>query len=163
MSNQDARAVVCFVCSGNLCRSPFAEGLFRRLLEDAALLGRVAVTSAGTLGQRGRGAEPHGIAAAAEHGVDLAGHRSRPLTPALVAESAAILGMAAEHAALLRKTYPAHRAKIFLFGSFPERHLAGPEIADPMGKPLSAYQAAYAEIAEIALRIVPHFATLARG
>src|SRR5262249_28387582 len=39
---------VCFVCSGNICRSPMAEAVLRRMVADAGLTGRIAVSSAGT-------------------------------------------------------------------------------------------------------------------
>ena len=74
---------VLFVCLGNICRSPLAEGLFRARLAEAGLAGRVEVDSAGT-GDWHVGAPPDArmTATAARHGADIAGFRARQLTRA---------------------------------------------------------------------------------
>ncbi|GHE42133.1 low molecular weight protein-tyrosine-phosphatase [Streptomyces longispororuber] len=64
---------VCFVCTGNICRSPMAESVFRARVRDAGLEGRVLVDSAGTDGwHEGDGADPRTVAvlAAAGFGTD---------------------------------------------------------------------------------------------
>ena len=58
---------ICFVCLGNICRSPTAEGVFRKLVEDAGLADRVVIDSAGTGGWHA-GARPDRRAAAAARG-----------------------------------------------------------------------------------------------
>ena len=71
---------VLFVCAGNTCRSPMAEGVLRHLLDKAGLAEQVSVDSAGT--QAGRvGAPPdaRAQAVAAWHGIDLARQRARRL------------------------------------------------------------------------------------
>lgn len=68
-----SRVSVCFVCLGNICRSPTAEGVFRKLVLDAGLDRHVDIDSAGTgswhVGER---ADPRSRAAAARRGYDLA-------------------------------------------------------------------------------------------
>jgi protein-tyrosine phosphatase len=68
---------VCFVCWGNICRSPIAEGVLRGLVDIAGLGHQITVDSAGTssehLGQR---PDRRAIRAAAGHGIDLDGHRA---------------------------------------------------------------------------------------
>lgn len=73
-----AQLSVLFVCLGNICRSPTAEGVFRKLIADAGLDGRVRVDSAGTAGYH-QGAPPDARAAAAAkaRGFDLDGIRAR--------------------------------------------------------------------------------------
>ena len=68
------------VCLGNICRSPLAEGVLRRRLEDAGLGHRVELDSAGT-GQWhvGQPPDPRTIANAARHGVDLTMLRARQI------------------------------------------------------------------------------------
>lgn len=101
------------VCTGNVCRSPIAEGLLRVALE--ARLGAEApdVASAGTMGWAGSGADPKSVAAAAERGVDISNHRARELEPAEIARSALILGMATEHAHAVVGGVPEARSRTF--------------------------------------------------
>jgi protein-tyrosine phosphatase len=76
------RISVLFVCLGNICRSPTAEGVFRKLIEDAGLDARVHVDSAGTAGYH-EGAPPdaRAMAAASARGFDLGGIRARRVVP----------------------------------------------------------------------------------
>jgi protein-tyrosine-phosphatase len=69
---------VLFVCVGNTCRSPFAEGLARRLAAERGL--EVEFASAGEHAIDGDPCPPDAVAAAADYGVDLAGHRATRLT-----------------------------------------------------------------------------------
>ncbi len=66
---------VLFVCLGNICRSPLAEGVLAHHLEEAGLSEQVRVDSAGTGAWHvGQVPDPRSIAVAAEHGVELKGH-----------------------------------------------------------------------------------------
>ena len=91
-------ASILVVCTGNVCRSPIAEGLLRAGL--ASRLGRdaPAVSSVGTTGWSGSGADPNSVEAAAERGVDISGHRARELSDHHVASATLILAMSGEHA-----------------------------------------------------------------
>jgi len=72
---------VLFVCMGNICRSPTAEGVFRKLVEEAGLLARVEVDSAGTHAYHvGDPPDDRSQAAAAARGYDLSGLRGRQLS-----------------------------------------------------------------------------------
>ena len=72
-----------FVCMGNICRSPTAEGVFRHLLEQQGMTGQVMTDSAGTHDYH-IGAPPdlRAQAAAARRGYDLSTLRARQVTPA---------------------------------------------------------------------------------
>ena len=68
----EAPTRILFVCLGNICRSPSAEGVVRGLVRDAGLDGEIEVQSAGTAGYHvGDPPDPRSVAAAAERGVDL--------------------------------------------------------------------------------------------
>ena len=69
---------VLFVCAGNICRSPFAEGLARRLAAERGL--DVEFASAGEIALDGDRCPPDAVAVAREYGVDLSSHRARRLT-----------------------------------------------------------------------------------
>jgi protein-tyrosine phosphatase len=69
-----------FVCMGNICRSPIAEGILRRRLAQRGLEDRLMVDSAGTGGwHAGAAPDPRAILACAEHGIDISGQRARKL------------------------------------------------------------------------------------
>lgn len=94
-----------FVCSGNICRSPMAEGM----ADDLAMAAghRVIARSAGTLGIQDRPAEPRAVKACREIGVDLRRHRSQGLTPELLAWADYVLVMEEHHAVTARDLDPA--------------------------------------------------------
>jgi protein-tyrosine phosphatase len=71
---------ICFVCLGNICRSPTAEGVFRKLVIDAALDARLTIDSAGTGAWHiGEPADPRSRRAATRRGYDLT-HLARKFT-----------------------------------------------------------------------------------
>ncbi|WP_205619067.1 low molecular weight protein-tyrosine-phosphatase [Halomonas halocynthiae] len=71
---------VLFVCLGNICRSPTAEGVFRQQLRESGLTERVEVDFCGVAGwHQGKAPDPRAQAAAAERGVDISGLRARQL------------------------------------------------------------------------------------
>ena len=71
---------VIFVCTGNTCRSPLAEGLFRNKLQKLNIDG-VEVTSAGLTAFAGDEVSANSVNAAQNYGVDISAHRARPLSP----------------------------------------------------------------------------------
>ena len=84
---------ICFVCLGNICRSPTAEGVFRKLVEDAGLADRVVIDSAGTGGwHAGELPDTRSRAAAKTRGYDLT-HRARKFTAADFGKFDLILAM----------------------------------------------------------------------
>lgn len=89
------------ICTGNICRSPIAEGLLRDALRRRFAERAPEVSSAGTSGLEGSGAMPESVQAAEELGVDIGGHVARRLT-ATIAEGADLhLCMASEHRDML--------------------------------------------------------------
>jgi protein-tyrosine phosphatase len=97
------RVRVLFVCLGNICRSPLAEGVFRALVERAGLSGRVEVESAGTTSyHEGEGRDPRAVAVAKRRGIELVG-RARQVTKRDLTRFDLILAMDAENLADLRR------------------------------------------------------------
>lgn len=82
MSESREKVAVLFVCMGNICRSPTAEGVFRKLVEDEGLSGAVEIDSAGTHAYHvGDQPDRRAQAAAERRGVSLSDLRARRVAP----------------------------------------------------------------------------------
>lgn len=85
---------VLFVCLGNICRSPLAEGVMRHLVAERGLEDRIEVASAGTGGWHvGEAPDPRSQAVAEENGVSLDGQAARKIRPADFREFTRVLAM----------------------------------------------------------------------
>lgn len=81
--SKDAKIKVLFLCMGNICRSPTAEGVFRQVVMEAGLEHRFVIDSAGTHAYHvGEAPDPRSVEAALQVGVDLRHLRARQLKPA---------------------------------------------------------------------------------
>ncbi|MCA9530990.1 MAG: low molecular weight phosphotyrosine protein phosphatase [Myxococcales bacterium] len=124
---------LCFVCLGNICRSPTAEGIMRHLLREEGLDGRVEVDSAGTGGWHvGERADPRARETARARGFTL-DSRARQVTPSDFARFDYLLAMDRANVRALEALAPdtAARAKIRLLRSFDADAPAGAEVPDP--------------------------------
>ena len=90
-------APILVVCSGNICRSPIAEGLLRRALDRRFGQAAPPVSSAGTIAFDGNPPSAGSVTAAAERGVDIAAHRGTALTDDAIRAADLCVCMAAEH------------------------------------------------------------------
>ncbi len=108
---------ILFVCLGNICRSPLAEGIFRAHAETAGVAARFDLDSAGCgKWHVGEPPDPRSIAAAAHHGLDISGQRARLISRDDFDMFDLILGMDRDNVAFLKKMKPsASRAQIALY------------------------------------------------
>jgi protein-tyrosine phosphatase len=106
-------AGILVVCTGNVCRSPIAEGILRSFLDHRFGDAAPSVASAGTGGWVGSRADPSSVAAAIELGVDISAHRARRLEAGDVANATLVLAMASEHRASVAGLGPSAAAKTF--------------------------------------------------
>lgn len=122
---------VLFVCMGNICRSPTAEGVFRRHVEEAGLGDLVHVDSAGTHAYHvGEGADRRALAAAERRGYSLAGIRARRVTGEDFQRFDLLLAMDGDNLAHLRDLAEAgQREKARLFLTYGSREMT--EVPDP--------------------------------
>ncbi len=141
---------ILFVCTGNTCRSPMAEGLFKKLVAeklgcptDELPARGIVIESAGTLGGGGR-ASREAVEVCRRRGVDLSAHASRGLSVELIRSADNIYTMAKHHLEVVRSLAPRHAAKA-------EPLDPDHDIADPIGGTEEEY-ARVADLIEAALR-----------
>lgn len=106
-------ASILVVCTGNVCRSPIAEGMLRRDLAARFGDGAPLVASAGTAGWEGSPAMPESVVAAAERGVDIAAHVARRLTSHHVRAADLMVAMATEHRKRIARAVPEAAGRTF--------------------------------------------------
>lgn len=123
---------ILFVCLGNICRSPTAQGIFEKQLAASDLVGRVRVDSAGTGNWHvGHAPDPRATEAALEQGVDLRPQRARQVAPADFRDFDRILAMDRANLSDLQAIAPAAaRSRVELFLSY-ARHADVDEVPDP--------------------------------
>src|SRR6059036_3652420 len=138
-----ARAVrtvknVLFVCTGNICRSPIAEGLFRRLLGNRR---DVEVASAGVHAVSGQPPSLYAVQVCEEEGVDISGLRSQPLNHALINRATHIFAMTGGHLETIQTLFPHGAEKSFLLREFEEPGTTvWRDVPDPIGLGREVYE-----------------------
>jgi len=127
---------ILFVCSGNILRSPFAEGSLRKVLGDIGHA-NVSIASAGTLGLNGYLADPAARTLALERGFDLQGHRSRGLTTEDLVRADLIVVMEQMHKDFVAALDVAAAARTRLVREYEKEGQGAkvPDLRDPIGKP----------------------------
>src|SRR6187455_749496 len=128
---------ILFVCTGNVCRSPMAEGLFRH-----AVAGRndCRVLSAGLGAMDGQPPSAYAVQAMKEIGIDISRQRSRMLTADLVQQADYIFGMTHSHVDTVTLLYPQAAEKTFLLREFDDTlDTFEKDISDPIGGSYDVY------------------------
>lgn len=125
---------ILFVCTANSCRSPMAEMLCKKLLaerlgcsiEDLEARG-YNVLSAGTAALWDLGASEAAVEAMGRFGLELANHKSRPLTPGLLDDADVVFVMARHHGESIGEMYPEVADKLRMLDP------TGADVRDPVG------------------------------
>ena len=130
---------VLFICTGNICRSPMAEGIFRREVRER---GDFRVLSAGVGAVDGQAPSHNSVRACRDIGIDIGQQRSQMLTRELVQQADYIFGMTHGHVDTILLLYPQVADKTFLLREFDDTLDAyEKDISDPIGGPLDVYVA----------------------
>lgn len=126
------------LCTGNICRSPIAEGMFKRELEPKGK----KVFSAGIAAVVGNSAHKHSLAVSEQNGLDISDHIAAQLNTDMVNQADLIIVMDQEHLSHMQGRYPQASGKTFLVGHWDGRA----DVDDPIRKPREAFDTTYAEL-----------------
>ncbi len=130
---------VLFLCTGNTCRSPMAEGMFRKAVEKR---GDFTVASAGIAAYPGDEANPETVKFLAGRGIAFDGFSSQPVSPELLEQATHVFAMTSSHLEALESLFPEFSDKFFLVCEFvevPGRGVAA-DVPDPIGMGKKAYE-----------------------
>lgn len=136
---------VLFVCSGNTCRSPMAEGIFRA---EAAKRGLdIQVASAGTNAEAV--VAPNAVAAAAAHGGDISKHKPQQLTATLAANVDLILTMTQTHLSKIPENVKGRAARLHDYAQDGKG-----DVSDPVGQNLPVYKGTADELQRAIVKVL---------
>lgn len=148
------RKHVLFVCTGNTCRSPMAEAMFRQLLEERGLAHRITVSSAGLGAFDGDGAADGARKAMAERGLSLDDHRSRRVDSAIVEGADLILAMTVSHRDRLREAFPHKAHQVYTLKEYGGVKGESLDVPDPFGQADERYRNVAAEMWALLERVL---------
>lgn len=149
---------ILFVCLGNICRSPLAEGIFGAVLAERGSGRDILLDSAATSGwEVGSAPDPRSIAVAMHHGIDIAGQRARKVTVQDFSRFDLILGMDRSNVSDLKALAPAAvRDRVHLFLEFAQGNAR--DVPDPYYDDAEAFASTYRMIREASEALVARLA-----
>ena len=118
---------ILFVCTGNTCRSPMAEGLFKKIVSEKGI-DNIECSSAGLFAMTGDEVSQNSVKACERFGVDISSHRARRITSYILDETDKFVCMTKDHAASLSLYVPSEKIVVL-----------GDGIPDPYGGNTETY------------------------
>ena len=154
-------AKILFVCTGNICRSSFAQSLFTKIAAQKGMAGFYA-DSAGLLALPGNSATQVAQKASIEYGVNLAYHKAKPVSQDLVNWADLILVMQKSQLDELSDAFPEASGKVKLIRSFARYGSKNRGVVDPYGLEYEAYRFCFLDIEDAVVGLVDRLAAKKR-
>lgn len=126
--------LIVFICTGNTCRSPMAEGLAKQILGPG-----IEVVSAGLAAWEGDRASAQAIQVLKEKGMDLTSHKARPVSLDILAQADWIIPMTRAHELQLKGAFPEFSPKIKRLGAW-DTQGNNQDVGDPWGGSVEIYR-----------------------
>ena len=152
--------LILFVCTGNICRSPMAMGLFNMRARDLGDHREFVAESAGTWGVEGEPATAFANQLMAQRQIDILAHRGRTVTREMIEQASVVIVMTKNHRDALSAEFPSSRSKLHLMSELGDRLY---DINDPYGGSLDEYAHCAQELENLLETGYEKIKTWARG
>ncbi len=154
---------ILFVCSGNVCRSPMAEGILKNKI-PSIIKNKIKVLSAGTNTVNGMRVSAFAEEVAKKYNVNISSHKSKQLNEEMITKSDFIFTMSQDHIDFFRKRFLKYMDKVYPLKKFEnaEPQNANLDIIDPVGGNIDSYEKIFLEINGEIERILPKLIEIAK-